>query len=457
MGRKAKRVATKKGSRDAEKAAAPPADDSASSDGEERDTAGTTLPMANLVRLMRQVIPKGIKVATSAKHLTHDCAVEFVGFVASEASEHAKVQHRRIIAPEDFTCAFQSLGLDDYVQPMSTYIRRYREQHNAYGRVVVTRPPSDAAAMATVTASGVPCSSCQEMQHMSWSMVPPLCGEHVSNTLPSEPMASGFLPPGGATNGGSNGGGGGAQAAQQQQQQAAPMIREQDRLMPIANVIRIMRRVLPPHAKISDDAKETIQECVSEYISFITGEANERCQREQRKTITAEDVLWAMSRLGFDDYVEPLSVYLHRYREFEGEARGVVGLPPGGSARGGAGDHHHHPMAPPPVKSRPPGAAMAPHHHDMQLHASMYGGPPPPHHGFVMPHHHHQGGQYLPYHYEHPYGGEHHHAAMAAYYGGGAAYAPGSGEGSGGSGGSASHTATTQGGSFENPFASYNK
>ncbi|KAB2637637.1 trihelix transcription factor GTL1-like [Pyrus ussuriensis x Pyrus communis] len=97
------------------------------------------------------------------------------------------------------------------------------------------------------------------------------------------------------------------------------MVREQDRFMPIANVIRIMRKILPPHAKISDDAKETIQECVSEYISFITGEANERCQREQRKTITAEDVLWAMSKLGFDDYIEPLTLYLHRYREMEGE------------------------------------------------------------------------------------------------------------------------------------------
>ncbi|EXB29559.1 Nuclear transcription factor Y subunit B-6 [Morus notabilis] len=92
--------------------------------------------------------------------------------------------------------------------------------------------------------------------------------------------------------------------------------------MPIANVIRIMRKILPPHAKISDDAKETIQECVSEYISFITGEANERCQREQRKTITAEDVLWAMSKLGFDDYIEPLTLYLHRYRDAEGDRSG---------------------------------------------------------------------------------------------------------------------------------------
>ncbi|XP_022716738.1 nuclear transcription factor Y subunit B-9-like [Durio zibethinus] len=105
------------------------------------------------------------------------------------------------------------------------------------------------------------------------------------------------------------------------------MVREQDQYMPIANVIRIMRRILPAHAKISDDAKETIQECVSEYISFITGEANERCQREQRKTITAEDVLWAMGKLGFDDYVEPLTVFLSRYRENENERTSLRGEP----------------------------------------------------------------------------------------------------------------------------------
>ncbi|KAL3519262.1 hypothetical protein ACH5RR_017411 [Cinchona calisaya] len=38
-------------------------------------------------------------------------------------------------------------------------------------------------------------------------------------------------------------------------------VREQDRFMPIANVIRTMCKILPPHAKISDDAKETVQEC----------------------------------------------------------------------------------------------------------------------------------------------------------------------------------------------------
>lgn len=96
-------------------------------------------------------------------------------------------------------------------------------------------------------------------------------------------------------------------------------IREQDRFLPIANVSRIMKKSLPANAKISKDAKETVQECVSEFISFITGEASDKCQREKRKTINGDDLLWAMSTLGFEDYVEPLKIYLQKYREMEGE------------------------------------------------------------------------------------------------------------------------------------------
>ncbi|KAK7320317.1 hypothetical protein VNO77_29684 [Canavalia gladiata] len=95
--------------------------------------------------------------------------------------------------------------------------------------------------------------------------------------------------------------------------------REQDRFLPIANVSRIMKKALPANAKISKDAKETVQECVSEFISFITGEASDKCQREKRKTINGDDLLWAMTTLGFEDYVEPLKIYLQRFREMEGE------------------------------------------------------------------------------------------------------------------------------------------
>lgn len=48
--------------------------------------------------------------------------------------------------------------------------------------------------------------------------------------------------------------------------------REQDRYLPIANISRIMKKALPGNAKIAKDAKEAMQECISEFISFITSE-----------------------------------------------------------------------------------------------------------------------------------------------------------------------------------------
>lgn len=43
--------------------------------------------------------------------------------------------------------------------------------------------------------------------------------------------------------------------------------------------------------------------------------ASDKCQREKRKTINGDDLLWAMATLGFEDYIDPLKIYLTRYRE----------------------------------------------------------------------------------------------------------------------------------------------
>lgn len=76
-----------------------------------------------------------------------------------------------------------------------------------------------------------------------------------------------------------------------------------------------MKKALPENAKIAKDAKETLQECVSEFISFITSEACEKCKNEKRKTINGEDLLFAINTLGFESYVDILKLYLHKYRE----------------------------------------------------------------------------------------------------------------------------------------------
>ncbi|KIW65537.1 nuclear transcription factor Y subunit beta [Phialophora macrospora] len=92
-------------------------------------------------------------------------------------------------------------------------------------------------------------------------------------------------------------------------------VKEQDRWLPIANVARIMKTALPDNAKIAKEAKECMQECVSEFISFITSEASEKCQQEKRKTVNGEDILFAMTSLGFENYAEALKIYLSKYRE----------------------------------------------------------------------------------------------------------------------------------------------
>ena len=121
-----------------------------------------------------------------------------------------------------------------------------------------------------------------------------------------------------------------------------------------------MKLALPENAKIAKEAKECMQECVSEFISFITSEggffshhppppppllpffspvdpsgnewderpltgpgniwhggssASEKCQQEKRKTVNGEDILFAMTSLGFENYAEALKIYLTKYRE----------------------------------------------------------------------------------------------------------------------------------------------
>ncbi|KAK5467517.1 transcriptional activator hap3 [Exophiala xenobiotica] len=121
-------------------------------------------------------------------------------------------------------------------------------------------------------------------------------------------------------------------------------VKEQDRWLPIANVARIMKQALPDNAKIAKEAKECMQECVSEFISFITSEASEKCQQEKRKTVNGEDILFAMTSLGFENYAEALKIYLSKYRETQ-STRGEnqnrptssgYGGPVGGAGQGNA-------------------------------------------------------------------------------------------------------------------------
>ncbi|KAI3822613.1 hypothetical protein L1987_10208 [Smallanthus sonchifolius] len=107
-------------------------------------------------------------------------------------------------------------------------------------------------------------------------------------------------------------------------------VREHDRFLPIANIRRIMKKGLPANGKIAKDAKESVQE------------ASDKCQKEKRKTINGDDLLWAMATLGFEDYIEPLKAYLSRYREIEGDTKGSAKGQDGSARKDGMQPDHNH-------------------------------------------------------------------------------------------------------------------
>lgn len=51
------------------------------------------------------------------------------------------------------------------------------------------------------------------------------------------------------------------------------------------------------------------------FRNMLTCTASEKCQQEKRKTVNGEDILFAMTSLGFENYAEALKVYLSKYRE----------------------------------------------------------------------------------------------------------------------------------------------
>ena len=63
------------------------------------------------------------------------------------------------------------------------------------------------------------------------------------------------------------------QTGREEEEDEAPRegeLREQDRFLPIYNISKVMKKVVPHSGKVAKEARECVQECVSEFISFIT-------------------------------------------------------------------------------------------------------------------------------------------------------------------------------------------
>lgn len=102
-----------------------------------------------------------------------------------------------------------------------------------------------------------------------------------------------------------------------------PLLKITDRLLPIANVSKIMKNAIPQTAKASKEAKEMMQQCSSEFIAIVTCRAKDICEGEARKTVTGEDLIRAMEDLDMPYYSEITKKFFEKYREALGGYKGT--------------------------------------------------------------------------------------------------------------------------------------
>jgi nuclear transcription Y subunit beta len=50
-------------------------------------------------------------------------------------------------------------------------------------------------------------------------------------------------------------------------------------------------------------------------VHFYLCRASDKCVKERQKTINGDDIIWSLGTLGFEEYIEPLKIYLNNYRE----------------------------------------------------------------------------------------------------------------------------------------------
>ena len=74
-------------------------------------------------------------------------------------------------------------------------------------------------------------------------------------------------------------------------------VAESDFLLPLSHIARSMTCALPSGVKTSGETKDLMQAIATDFIGFVTCEANSICVAQGNRSITPADLISAMKRL----------------------------------------------------------------------------------------------------------------------------------------------------------------
>ncbi|EQC33200.1 hypothetical protein SDRG_09184 [Saprolegnia diclina VS20] len=97
--------------------------------------------------------------------------------------------------------------------------------------------------------------------------------------------------------------------------------------IPVRNINKVMKAALPKESKvkIAEDAKELMQECVTEFLLYLTSETRDQAiiNKRGKTTLTGSDALRALYNLGFTPYGDILGLYNDKIKVIQEEAAKV--------------------------------------------------------------------------------------------------------------------------------------
>lgn len=90
---------------------------------------------------------------------------------------------------------------------------------------------------------------------------------------------------------------------------------------PAACINRIVKVALPEHVQVTKEAKAAFSKSAGIFILYLTTCANDFCRDKKRQTVSAHDVMQAVSELEFDEFKGQLQAFLTSFRAHEGAKR----------------------------------------------------------------------------------------------------------------------------------------
>lgn len=82
-----------------------------------------TLPKATIQKLIKEMLPSGIKCSNDTRDLVLQCCVEFIHLISSEANEVCTKEGKKTIGPKHVIEALKALGFEDYITEVNDVFR----------------------------------------------------------------------------------------------------------------------------------------------------------------------------------------------------------------------------------------------------------------------------------------------------------------------------------------------